>query len=177
MRGTGDRDKCEWRSSASLHSPRWTLPLCTGSSDARQGIRKKTTLSSLAQIPFPASEQRRQLMGYLLSVGCALWLVMCVCQPHASASHHPLYSHITYRKLLIPSDDSAVHPAQRYTYPRLIPDHFPSSFLSLAAPFLTPKCTQVVRGFLKGFLTAGWSFCREALAWMLGSCREGQGSQ
>lgn len=111
------------------------------SSDARHSVRKETYfILSYPKIPFQASGHRSQLMGWLLSAGCALSLVML--------QHHTILSIAT-----LPIENSsslqgtsAVHPAWGYINisPKLIPDCFASSFPSPAAPFLTPSCTWVV---------------------------------
>lgn len=119
-------------------------------------LGKKLLYLILPQIPFPASGQRSQLTGCLLSVGCALWLVMGVCQPLSSAMlQHRTILFIATSPIENSSSlqrTSAIHPAWRYTYLKLIPDCFAASFPSSAVPFLTCSCTQAVsQGLSAGF--------------------------
>lgn len=111
-------------------------------------LGEKPLYLTLPQIPFPAPGQSRQLTGRPLSVGCALSLATCVCWWLSSAvlQHHAILSIATY-PIENPSPlhgTPAVHPAWRYTSPKVIPDRFASPYPSLAAPFLTPGCTWVV---------------------------------
>jgi len=103
--------------SALFHSPRWMLPLCTGSADGRQGARKEIIYLSLPPISFPAPGCRSQLTGCLLRVGCALWLVMRVGQALGSAvlQHRAVLSAATSPResCSSPKRTSAVHLAWR----------------------------------------------------------------
>lgn len=87
-------------------------------------------------------------MGWLLSAGCALSLVMLQHRTILSIATSPIENSSSLQGI------SAIHPAWGYIniHPKLIPDRFASSFPSLAAPFLAPSCTRVVIwGLSEGF--------------------------